>query len=457
MRKAVLLFVTSAMLAGAFPGMAMAQPLQTVVRKTLDTNPELQAFFFNRRAIDQELEAAKGLGLPGVDVRAGAGHRTTDQSLAARGLGLTGSDGYRSRNRFEAGVSVTQRLFDGFEREHQVSRQANRVESARHRVLDAANSVALQAVQAYLEVLRAQRVVAVANGNLEAHQSILRKVRDRAENGRSPQAEIAQANARLEAARAAQAEAQGRLRDAHSLFIAVVGERPGRLTAPGAIDRRLPAGVDQAVAAAQKGSPAIIARMFDAYAAADAIGIARSEFFPKLTAEAGVDHTYDADPSNGRRTDAYGMVVLRQNLYRGGIDTARTREAMSRTDEAMALRGQTARSVEREVRLSWSAIQTARARAAAIGRQLDQNRQVIVAYNEQFALGQRSLLDILDVQNEIFVNESVLETERFVADFNSYRVIAAMGDLVRALGLDQPQDGTRGPDRKVHPIPKSSL
>ncbi|MGL4727869.1 MAG: TolC family protein, partial [Bosea sp. (in: a-proteobacteria)] len=187
---------------------AHAQSLTSVVRKTLDTNPELQALVFNRRAIDQELEAAKGLGLPSIDSRVSAGHRTTDQSLTARGLGL--GEGYRSRNRLEAGVTVTQRLFDGFDRENQVARQGNRVESARHRVLDTANSVALQAVQAHLEVLRSQRVLGVASKNVKDHQSILTKVRDRAGSGRSPQSEVNQAAARFQGAKAAEVEAQGR-------------------------------------------------------------------------------------------------------------------------------------------------------------------------------------------------------------------------------------------------------
>ncbi len=61
-----------------------------------------------------------------------------------------------------------------------------------------------------------------------------------------------------------------------------------------------------------------------------------------------------------------------------------------------------------------------------IARQLEQNRLVIGAYGEQFELGQRSLLDLLDVQNELFVNETTLTTESFVSQYNVYRVLAAM-------------------------------
>ena len=435
---------------------ASAETLYSVVRRTLETNPELKALRYNRAAIDQELQAAKGLGLPSVDARAGAGHRATDQSAGARGT-LTGQ-GYRSRNRGEAGISVTQKLFDGGDYRNQVERQGNRVQSARHRVLDTSNAVALQAVQAHLEVLRAGSVRGVAQRNVQRHAELLERVRARVSGGRSPAVEVNQAVARLQAARAAQAETDGRYKDALALFNAVVGTPPGKLALPAPPVKSLPKSVETAVTQARRGAPSIIARMFDAAAAENAIGAARSEFYPKINLEAGADYTYDVDRKNGRRTDIYGMLVVRQNLYRGGIDTARMREAEARALEAYELSGVAHRSVEREVRLSWHAIHTAQTRAAAIERQLANNRTVVSAYAEQFDLGQRTLLDILDIQNEIFINESALATEQFVANYNVYRVIAAMGRLVAALGLTQPAEALRLPDMTgTNPLLKSAL
>jgi adhesin transport system outer membrane protein len=330
----------------------------------------------------------------------------------------------------------------------------NRVESARSRVQDTANAIALQATQAYLEIQRTSRIRAIAQNNVAAHQRILDKVRARANAGRGASAEVAQATARFNAARAAALETEARHRDAVSLFIAVVGARPpARLepvTPPG---RSLPANVDHAVAQAQKGSPAIIARMFDARAAVAAIDVARSDFFPKVTAELSADYYSDMDRGTGRRGDVTGMLVMRQNLYRGGIDSARVREANARASEAQATSDLMRRTVEREVRLSWTAMTIARARADVIGRQLEQNRIVISAYNEQFELGQRTLIDLLDVQNEIFVNETSLITEQFVSNFNVFRVLGAMGRLVPALGLDYNEEANRRPVPSAAIIP----
>lgn len=434
--------ITGLCLGLGMPSGVQAETMQSVVRRTLATNPDLKALSFNRQAIDQELIAAKGLGLPSVDVRAATGHRASEASAIPGG----GARAYRERNRFEAGVGVSQRLFDGYETKSQVERQVNRVQSARSRVADTANSIALQAAQAFLEIQRTAQIRGIADRNVKAHEALLGKVRLRADGGRGATSEIAQAQARLQSAKAARVEADARYKDAIALFRAVVGTNPpAKITAGPAPTGRLPKSVDVAVGEALKGAPSIIARMFDAQAATAAINVARSEFYPKISAEFSADYAYDVDRTYGRRADASAMLVYRQNLYRGGIDSARVREAHARADEAHATTDLMRRTVEREVRLSWTAMTSAKARSELIARQLDQNRQVIGAYGEQFELGQRSLLDLLDVQNELFVNETTLTTEAFVSQYNVYRVLAAMGRLVPALGLDYNEEAKRVP------------
>ena len=193
--------------------------------------------------------------------------------------------------------------------------------------------------------------------------------------------------------------------------------------------------------------------MFDAQAAMAAIDVAKSEFYPKISAEFSADYAYDVDRTYGRRADVSGMLVYRQNLYRGGIDSARVREAHHRAAEAHSSANLMRRTVEREVRLSWTALHSARTRAEIIARQLEQNRTVFKAYGEQFELGQRTLIDLLDVQNESFVNETTLATETFVGQFNVFRVLAAMGRLVPSLGAEYPDEVKRMPIPSAAIIP----
>jgi len=129
---------------------------------------------------------------------------------------------------------------------------------------------------------------------------------------------------------------------------------------------------------------------------------------------------------------------VRWNLFNGGIDKARIGEAKARAMEAAEISANTQRIIEREVRTSWNAILAAEQRVPALSRQLELNRSTRNVYNQQFDAGQRRLLDLLDIQNETFVTEASLRTEELIGRYNTFRVLAAMGRLVEALGLDLP-------------------
>jgi outer membrane protein, adhesin transport system len=415
-----------------------AESLQSVVQRAIETNPELGAIRHNRQAIDQELRAARGLHLPTVDVRLDHGQR---REYARSQAGIVKEGDWHS-NRELSGV-ISQRLFDGFEATHEVARHKNRVESARWRVNDTANSVALRAVQAYLEVMRAHSVLAAAKSNLSQLQSINERVRSRVSGGKGNAAEESEAGARVASGRAILAEADGRARDAEALFRAVVGGPPSRLSAVVVPHRALPKSVESAVAEAKDAAPSVVATQHDATAAAAAIGSATSRLYPKLNFELSGDRGTGVTENGDRNNEARAMLVVRWNLFNGGIDKARIHEATSRAMEATEISHNVQRIIERETRVSWNAMTAAGARVPAFRRQLELNKSSRATYRDQYDSGQRRLLDLLEIQNEVFVTESSLRTEELVGQYNAFRVLASIGRLVPALGLDLPEEATR--------------
>ena len=201
-----------------------ADTLTGVVREALQTHPELSAIRFNRQAIDHELRAARGLGLPTFDVKTDLGRRrSTDKTR--QGI-KTNEDWHSHRN---LSLIMSQRIFDGFERRHEVERQENRVESSRWRVADTANSIALRAIQAFFELQRASTVLAVAQSNLSALLGLQARVHERVRGGLGDAGERSEAGSRVANARALLIEARARVADARSLFKAAVGRNPGTL------------------------------------------------------------------------------------------------------------------------------------------------------------------------------------------------------------------------------------
>lgn len=418
---------------GSIP--VQADTLVGVVQEALSGHPELGAIRFNRRAIDHELTAARGMQLPTVDVRTDVG-RHKDYTRSAIGV-TTGGD--RHTHREVQGVA-SQRLFDGFETWHEIARQKNRVESARWRVMDTANSIALRAVQAYLELQRAQSVLATAKSNLASHRGLLSRVGGRVSGGRGSSSDLSEAQSRTAQAEALMVEAEGRLRDAESLFRAVVGRAPGKLAPAGVPSSMATPSVEAAVAEAVAFAPSVLATQHDATAAEAALGSTHARFLPRVNFEVSTHRGWGMVTDGDRDLDTRAMVVVRWNLFNGGIDKARIWEAKSRSLEAHEINASTRRIVERETRTSWNAIQTAGSRVPLLRRQVDQIISTRAAYNQQFDAGSRRLLDLLNVQSELFVAEASLRTEQFVRVYNAYRLQAAMGRLVPSLGLEPPPE-----------------
>jgi adhesin transport system outer membrane protein len=440
----VVVLTVSLCAVGANVSSAHADKLHEVVREALESNPELGAIRSNRRAIDQELRAARGLGLPTLDLKSNVGaHRDSYRS----GLGIKDTDDWRFHR--DVSVIMSQRLFDGFERTHEVARQKNRVESARWRVADTANSIALRAVQAYFEVQRSAAVVAAAKSNLSSLAALQSRILARVRGGYGDDAEETEAGSRTANARAVMIEAQARHEDAQSLFRSVVGRSPGRLAAAGIPKRGLPRTVVAAVAEARRAAPSVIATEHDVVAAKASVGSAYSRLYPKLNLELSSYYGRHTEEQDDRDLDHRAMLVVRWNLFNGGINRARIYESRERASEAEEIAANTRRIVERETRNSWTAMRAAAERAPALRRQLDLSRRTRATYADQFFTGGRRLLDLLDAQTEVFVAESTLYNEQFVGKFNAYRVLAAMGRLVWALGEDLPEEAVRAHRKSI--------
>lgn len=139
------------------------------------------------------------------------------------------------------------------------------------------------------------------------------------------------------------------------------------------------------------------------------------------------------------------LLVARWNVYRGGIDLARKREAVARMEEARDTLEKTRREVVQQVRFSWNAMNAARERRLSVRAQLEANEKVSTAYSLQYDRGRRTLLDLLDIQNEIFINRTNLVTEDFTVKFGVFRTLATMGKLFKVLGTQLPDEAVRAP------------
>ena len=165
------------LLASAADGVAVT--LEDSVAATLETNPDVGVVQADREAIDQELRQARAEYLPSIDLRGAAGPEYTNSPATRnRATRPPGGDSATTLMRWESQITLSQMLFDGFATQSEVERQISRIDSAAYRVQEAAEFIALDAIEAHLEVLRNQVLVELARENVAEHERILGLVRE---------------------------------------------------------------------------------------------------------------------------------------------------------------------------------------------------------------------------------------------------------------------------------------
>jgi outer membrane protein, adhesin transport system len=419
----------------AQPGLALATTIEQSIQAALETNPEVGVVAADREAIEQELRQARAEYLPSIDVRGAAGPEYTDSPNTRN---RNNDDDTETLLRLESQLTLTQMLFDGFATQSEVQRQIARIDSASYRVQEAAEFIALDAVEAHLDVLRNQALVELARENLEQHRRILGQVRQLEDQGAGSLGDVRQAESRLAEAESSLAVAQGNLRDAEAFYIAVVGSPPADLEEGVAPVFALPESPEASAAEASITSPTVQLANADVDVAQAELRAARAGYYPNLDLELGAAAGDNLDGLEGRDVNAQALLVLRYNLFRGGGDIAREREAFFRVNEARQSLRVAQRDAEQEARVAYHALTTARARLEALSAGVDAQRATRDIYAQQFDLGQRGLLDLLDAENELFLDRSNLVTATFTERFAVYRVLAVIGAMLDSLQIDRP-------------------
>lgn len=417
-----------------FVSEAQAISLKDAVANAISTNPDIGIVASNREAVDQELRQARGLYLPQIDVAAGYGL----ENLNNRTTRLGGDDS-STQNRRESSITLQQRIFDGFDADSTVAREKARVESAAERVRENSEFLALDVVGAYLEVLRQRELIALAESNLQVHLDIISSLEERLRAGGGSRADVSQTEARAARARATLTQTYNDLRDAEANYTRIVGEFPDDLSAPELPENVIPVDLPEALDLAVKNNPTTKIFEADVRSANAEVGISESSFYPSVSLEAEAEYNDGVDSFDTYEQNNQVMLRVRWNLFRGGIDRAARQEALSRVAESKNRRYQAVVESQREMRQSWFALEANRQAVSDFSSSVQFNIETRDAYLEQFNVAQRTLLDVLDAENELFVSQGQLVSAMTNEELAAYRVLALSGQLLSTVGVSAPE------------------
>ncbi|PWC11328.1 TolC family outer membrane protein [Brenneria corticis] len=429
-RFSTLLFIT------VFTNYTHADTIQDAIKHSLSTHPEVSASINSRFSADHDLRAAKGGYLPSVTLNAGIGREETD-SVSTRASG-----NHRVElSRGESGINVSQMVFDGFSTSSEVGRQRATVNSRAYKVLSASETTALDAVQVYLDVLQRQEFVRLAEANLANHERIYDQIKLRSEQGVGRLADLEQAEARLAQARNNVLTEKTNLDDARTNYYSVVGKEPDNLAVPNDATITLPVSLEEARRIMLANNPTLKSAESDIDATTQQYEAAKSTFYPRVNIELARTMDNNVDGARGHNNEWQAMLRMRYNLYEGGSGKANMESKAYQIKEAQDIRNNSLRLLNEELRLAWSALNNARQQLPIAAEYADRSRRVRAAYQKQFSLGERTLLDLLDSENELFTAQRRLEEVRFTALFSGYRIKSRMGDLLNSLSIPAPTAG----------------
>ncbi|HDM8054046.1 TolC family outer membrane protein [Vibrio harveyi] len=411
---------------------AFGQTLEQAVENTLISNPDIKSAFnefVSKRYVN---EASSGAYLPSVDLDAGVGYEGINPAESNRkSTDLT---------RKEATITLTQLIWDGSATLNDIDRTAADAESVRYQLLADAQDKALEVAKVYLDAVKAYEVLTLSENNLKVHKKIYQDIKKRVDSGIGSTADLTQVEARLAKAHGNLVAAQNNLFDTHTIFTRLVGQAPQGLIFPRADQNFIPYTVDDAIDLAFNSHPVIKISKADVDSAKFQYKQSKGNYYPTVSVEASQTWRDDAAGVEGNSDETTAMLRMRYNLYNGGSDSANAENFAYQLNKAKDLRERAYRNVEEGLRLSWSALDLTQQQKQFLSDHVDSASETVIAYEKQYRIGKRTLLDLLNTENELFEARKDYLDAKYAEQYAKYRVMNATGQLLNALRVDVPTE-----------------
>ncbi|MCP0914130.1 TolC family outer membrane protein [Legionella sp. 27cVA30] len=404
-----------------------AQTLVEAVQQTLRHHPEIMQNRAETFAAREGIAEAKGAFFPSIDIDGGYGREETESPLT---VDLEGSD-KTTLNRQEFNVALTQNIFAGGGIVGEVERNIFAFQSLNYKTGGVANDLALNTTEAYLNILLQMKLVRLARSNLFEHRRLLKLIEERSVAGITRMAELDQAKSRVALAKANLISAQSNYEEARIRFKKFVGTWPEHLVEPAPPDTTVfPKTVEEGIQKGLDNHPLMKAATADIREARAQNKVANANFYPRIDAVISAGRNRNLDGLEGRNNDNLAMIRARYNAFRGGSDLANARKTAYQVQQALEIRNNTMVDLKETVRLAYNAWHASAERAVTLASYVINAKKTKQAYFEQFQIGQRSFLDLLNAQNEQNRAEIDYLQARNDEVFARYRILNSIGCLI---------------------------
>ncbi len=416
-------------------GMSLAAPvfaqagrdqssLGAMVQQVLLRNPQVFQSEAESRAAEARYAQAAAARLPRVNLVGNAGRETQQLFLNESNKRFKQSQGQ---------VRISMPVYDAGINAEQEQRRAQSM-AFDWRLVDVREQLMIRAVDAYGELFRQSRLVSLARDNLKAHRQYVQQIKEIARSDLGRAADLPAAQARVALAESVLINRLTRLEAARVQWMQLSGTYVHSVWDPlPAVN--LPPALDEVVANAVDNSPALQSAQADIESAKQGVAVSKSAYLPRLIAENYARRGFDYGSVQGWQNDRYYGVSMDWALPNGMVDRHSNRAAEEMVLAARHARDHLQQELRARVESQWFELLGSEASLKSYNDYVTSAEQMVSAYREQFKIGRRTLLEVLNAENELFTARSNVESTRQDMALASWRLVALQGRMRAELGI----------------------
>ena len=425
-------FLPSLLLATALSTSANAQTIFEALSSAYQTNPTLQAQRAYLRSVDENVAIAKSGFRPTLALTGSYTDASVDSNVEPKN---------QDNDETVIAATISQPLFSGFSTVNSVKSADSTVRAQQNALYNVEQTVFLDASTAYLDVLQNQAIVDLQKNNEKLLKKRLDETVERFNVGEVTRTDVSQARARYSQARSDRIAAEGDLEASKSVYTKIIGSKPDKLSSP-QINDFLPKTFDEALEYTKANNYALKAAKETLNAKVYDVSAKTGELLPQVSLNGSLSNTQTSGDMYAEDPDVDSAeigVKMRIPLYEAGETRAKIRQSKYLKWQAQEQVLEAERKAIADVTSAWEYMVANRAKIKSIKDQVKANEIALDGVQKEEALGNRTILDVLDAYQEL-LNSNVEEVKArrnyYVSGMN---VLMAMGKLTAEdlkLGVD---------------------
>tara|TARA_R110002072_G_scaffold100183_2_gene220558 strand:+ start:41689 stop:43029 length:1341 start_codon:yes stop_codon:yes gene_type:complete len=412
-----------------------ANPVRSISQSAyiaLESHPKILISRNDIYSSQQQLTKVESALLPSVSLSLGIGREDSNNSSTKVKAGFSSLD----MERRESAITLSQMIFDGFNADNLRRSQLEKITAEEADYFNLASEVALKAIETHLDVATKNKILNDHLANLKVHEQIAKDIGLRVRSGKDNRARVSQISARLSLALANLETAKTQVLSANVDYLRDVGEMPSRqLNSLGQLFK-MPETESGFLEVVIRDNPFLDSKTKEINAQKFVEKASQSSRLPNVYFESGASWNDNLDGVSGRNSDAFIMLRMRYNLYKGGSDRAEERLAKYQAQSLRYELDDLRREFKREASRAWFSYQSNAKRVSFLQDYVESAQTTKIAYAQQFNIGQRSLIDLLDAENELLKAKGQLHEAQQALSLSKYQILHLQGKLLSTLSLD---------------------